>query len=319
MERKEVELSIVIPVYNEEGNIKKLYNALDKIIHDLMVTYEIIFVNDGSMDRSVDEIERLCYLNQNVKLVSLSRNFGHQAALTAGLNHVSGKAVIMMDGDLQHPPEIIPELVKKWREGYDIVYTVRRYTAANAGLFKKWSSVLFYWFINKMSRITIPVGAADFRLINRTVVDELRKIKEQSPFFRGLISWVGFRQIGISYYATSRLSGTSSYSLRRMIRFALDGITSFSSFPLRIAMYMGFLVSGISFIYGIYTLIIGIFSLYAVSGWTSLMIMVLFLGGVQLITLGILGEYIGRIYDQVKGRPVYVVQKTVGDFNGLER
>lgn len=308
-----IELSIVVPVFNEKANIPRLYEALEKVLHDMKLSYEIIFVDDGSRDGSNDELEHLCHLNSRNKLISLSRNFGHQVALTAGLDYTQGEAVIMMDADMQHPPEIIPELLRKWKEGYDIVYTIRKNTA-DVGPFKKWSASIFYRLINLMTKTPIPAGAADFRLMDRVVVNELKKIKEHSRFYRGLVSWIGFRQTFVPYYALARLSGTSSYSLGRMVRFAMDGITSFSSFPLRISTYMGFLVSGVSFIYGLYTVSIGLFSAKAVPGWASLMVIVLFLGGLQLVTLGILGEYVGRIYDQVKGRPIYVIQKKLGEF-----
>jgi len=306
-------ISIIVPVFNERENIPLLSGEVEKIMISLNLDYELIFIDDGSIDGSEGEVARLHQKNPRNKLNSLSRNFGHQAALSAGLEFAGGDAVIMMDGDMQHPPEVIPELIKRWKEGFDIVYTIREDTG-DAGFFKKYSSVVFYWLINQMTRTPIPVGAADFRLLNRAVVKELRKFREQSRFLRGLVSWTGFRQTGISYVAPPRSGGTSGYSLRKMICFAMDGITSFSSFPLRIATYMGLFVSGISFVYGLYTVFIAFFSDKVISGWASLMVMVLFLGGVQLITLGIMGEYLGRIYDQVKERPLYVVQKKLGDF-----
>lgn len=311
-----VQFSIVIPVFNEEENIPGLYGALKKVLSNLKLSYEIIFVNDGSYDQSLEKIEHLHHLDSQVKLINLSRNFGHQTAIAAGLDYASGMAVVMMDGDMQHPPEVIEELVRRWKEGNDIVYTIRKNTA-DVGLFKKCSAPLFYWLINKMTRTPIPSGAADFRLLDYKVVEELKRLKEHSRFYRGLVNWVGFRQTSVPYYAPARLSGTSSYSVRRMFHFAMDGITSFSSFPLRIAMYMGFIVSGLSFIYGIYALFIGLFSNKAVAGWVSLIVVVLFIGGVQLITLGILGEYVGRIYEQVKERPLYIIQKKVGEFKEL--
>jgi len=313
-----IELSIVIPVYNEKENIPVLTGALEKVLDELKVSYEIIYVDDGSSDGTPEEISRLHHRNPQVKLISLSRNFGHQVALSAGLDHVQGAAVIMMDGDMQHPPELLHELVSRWKEGYDIVYTIRR-DAEDAKAFKKWSASLFYWLINRLTKIPVPVGAADFRLMDRRVADKLRTFQEQSRFFRGLVSWIGFRQTGVPYTAPARTSGASGYSMGKMIRLALDGITSFSSFPLRIATYMGIMVSCISFIYGIYTLWMALFSDKVVPGWASLMLMVLFLGGVQLLTLGILGEYIGRIYEQVKGRPLYIVMKTLGDIRGPEK
>lgn len=311
-------VSVIIPVFNEEETLFILSEKLKTIFTSIQTDYEVIFVDDGSSDRGSDVVEQLHQSNPRYKLISLSRNFGHQAALSAGLEFADGDAVIMMDGDLQHPPELIPELIRKWKEGFDIVYTVRKETA-DAGIFKRCSAAIFYQLINSMTRTPIPAAAADFRLIDRAVVEELRNFKEQSPFLRGIVSWVGFRQTGIVYNALPRYAGTSGYSLGKMIRFAVDGITAFSSFPLRVATFLGFIVSGLSFIYGIYAIFIGFFTERVVHGWVSLMVMVLFLGGVQLITLGILGEYVGRIYDQVKGRPRYIVQKKVGNFEGLER
>lgn len=310
-------ISVVVPVFNERETLSLLAGKLEMIFESLKSDYEVVFVDDGSRDGSGDEVERLHQKNPRHKLLSLSRNYGHQAALSAGLEYAGGDAVIMMDGDLQHPPELIPELIGKWKEGFDIVYTVRNETA-DAGVFKKWSASLFYRVINRMTRTPIPAGAADFRLLDRTVVEELRKFREHSLFLRGIVGWVGFRQTGISYAALPRFAGKTGYSLGRMIRFAMDGITAFSSFPLRVATYMGFLTSGFSFVYGMYALLIGFFTDRAVPGWVSLMVVVLFLGGVQLITLGILGEYVGRIYDQVKGRPRYIVQKKVGELGGGE-
>lgn len=310
-------ISVIVPVFNERETLSLLSGKLETIFASLKSDYEVIFVDDGSRDGSGDEVERLHQKNPRHKLIALSRNFGHQAALSAGMEFAEGDAVIMMDGDMQHPPEVIPELIGKWREGFDIVYTVRN-EMADAGILKKWSASGFYWLINQMTRTPIPAGAADFRLLDRTVVKELRKFKEQSPFLRGIVSWAGFRQTGISYAAAPRFAGRTGYSFGRMIRFAMDGITAFSSFPLRVATYMGFLVSGFSFVYGVYALLIGFFTERAVTGWVSLMVVVLFLGGVQLITLGILGEYVGRIYDQVKGRPRYIVQKKLGEFGRVE-
>lgn len=311
-----LDLSIVIPVFNEEENISVLYEELKKVLSALKLSYEIIFVNDGSQDRSVDKIEYLHQLDDHVKLISLSRNFGHQAAISAGLCYARGMATIMMDGDMQHPPDVIVDLVKHWKEGYDIVYTIRKYTM-QASMFKRYSARLFYWLINKMTKTRIPFGAADFRLLDHKVVKEINKFKERSLFYRGLISWIGFRQIAVPYQSPARVSGISSYSINRMIRFAIDGVTSFTSFPLRLSTFMGFIVSGLSFLYGIYAVLIGLFSDKTVAGWTSLIAVVLFIGGVQLITLGILGEYVGRIYDQVKERPVYIIHKKVGDLKEI--
>ncbi|MGE0374278.1 MAG: glycosyltransferase family 2 protein [Planctomycetaceae bacterium] len=304
-------LSIVIPVYNEEGNVGALYQELKRILSDLFCDVEIIFVDDGSSDRTVDLILQLHAQDPGVKLVRFARNFGHQAAITAGMEHARGDAVITMDADLQHPPVLIPEMVKRWQDGFEVVLT-QRTDSEGAGYLKRATSGGFYWLMNQcMDRPLLP-GGADFRLLDRRVVDELNDLRERSRFMRGLVSWVGFRQAVIPYTAEARHAGVSKYTFRKMLNFATDGLTSFSTFPLRIATYLGLLaaVSGIP--YALWAVWARVFTDTAVPGWSSLIVSILFLGGVQLICLGVLGEYVGRIYEEVKGRPLYIAREAVG-------
>ena len=271
----------------------------------------MIFVNDGSSDNSLAVLKRLRLRDERVKVVALSRNFGHQCCITAGIDHASGDAVIVMDADLQHPPELIPEMVARWLEGYQVVYTVRE-DAADTGLFKRWTSSAFYRCINAVSEVPIIPNAADFRLMDRTVVNCLTSMPERSRFLRGMISWVGFRQIGLRYVANPRHAGKSKYSIRKMISLAVQGITSFSSVPLRLSAYIGF-ATAISVIpYALWGVYAKFFTDQVVHGWASLEVSVLFLGGVQLMSLGVIGEYVGRIYTEVKGRPIYVADELIG-------
>ena len=290
-------LSIIIPCYNEEQNIEEIYKKLHLILTNIKYKYEIIFIDDGSVDETLIKLIGLSQSDKNVRVLELSRNFGHQAAICAGIDYAEGKAVIMMDADLQHPPELIPELIKKWEEGYDIVYTIRKYSN-NVSFFKKITSRIFYKLINKFANINIPENSADFRLLDYTVIKEFKKLKEREKFIRGLISWMGFKQCAIEYIASPRFAGNSKYSLLKMIKLALVGITSFSAFPLRIATILGFLISIFSFIYASYALCIWLFLKITIPGWTSVIVTVLFLGGIQLICTGIVGEYLGRVFDE---------------------
>lgn len=304
-------LSVVVPVYNEQGNLRPLHQALTQQFEQLDVDYEIIFVDDGSRDASLGVLRALNAFDPHVKVVSLSRNFGHQNALTAGLEFASGDAVVAMDADLQQPPELIPEMVAHWRAGYQVVFTIRQ-DNEQVGRFKRWSSRAFYALINRITDTTIIPGAADFRLIDRLVVDTLTSMQERARFLRGLVSWVGFRQIGIPFTVRQRHAGQSKYSLRKMLTLALNGITNFSAFPLRLATYFGFLSAVVGVPYGLWAVYARLFTNATVPGWASLTTLVLFLGGVQLISLGIIGEYLGRVYDEVKRRPLYVPQELLG-------
>jgi len=300
-------ISVIIPAYNEETNIMIL---VKKVIEQLGIyqdDYEIIFIDDGSSDGTANKVKELHEQNPRVKLISLSRNFGHQKALKAGIDHSSGDCVICMDADMQHPPELIPQLLEKWGQGYDIVYTIRKETK-DAGIFKRITSKIFYWLINRLTEVNIKEGAADFRLMDKKVVDELKCLSENFLFIRGLVSWVGFNQIGIDYIAAPRYSGVSKYSARKMMKFAWDGITSFSIAPLRLAVSAGAIISLLSFLYGIYVLAIVLFTDKAVPGWASIRVSVLFIGGIQLLCTGILGEYLGKMFIEAKRRPTYIIK-----------
>jgi dolichol-phosphate mannosyltransferase len=310
-------ISIVIPVFNEEDCIELLYLQLVSVLSEIEMDYEIIFVDDGSTDDSVNLIKALNQSNHNVKLVQFSRNFGHQIALTAGLDYARGQVVVVMDADLQHPPEFIPEMLKKWREGFDIVYTVRQDTE-DASLLKRVTANCFYILFNKLAHINMPSNSADFRLMDRKVVNSFKQIRERTRFMRGLTSWIGFNTTGIEYIAKPRAAGETKYSIKKMIKFAIEGITSFSTVPLYFSIYLGFLFSGLGFFYSLYVIYIRIFSNIAIPGWSSTIMLTTIIGGIQLITLGMIGVYIGKIFDEVKQRPLYLVQTLLGFGNGEE-
>ncbi len=301
------EISIVVPVYNEEGNVEELLERLFSIMSGLttVTAFEFVVVNDGSTDGTLERMKPLLARFPMLRIVNLSRNFGHQLAATAGLDAARGEAVILMDGDLQDPPELIADFIAHWRAGYDVVYAMRRKRDGESR-FKLITASLFYRVIRRLTNVAIPVDTGDFRLMSRRVLVALSHVRERHRFLRGLVSWVGYRQIGVGYDRAERFSGTTKYPLSKMIKFALDGITSFSEIPLRFATYLGFVTSGFAFMYLLIVLILNILHLN-LQGYTSTMAAILFLGGVQLIGIGILGEYIGRIYDEVKGRPLYLV------------
>jgi len=306
---KNPEVSVAIPVYNEENNLAELYKQLKIVLGTkLKVTYEIIFVDDGSEDSSWNVIVDLCSQNKNVKGIKLSRNFGHQQALKAGLDYSIGKAVISMDSDLQHPPEIIEKLYEEWEKGYDIVCAIRKDTKG-IGLLKKVSSKFFYTFMNFLSDTKIEEGSSDFRLLDRKVVDEVKKFSETHLFLRGIISWIGHKSTAVEYLASQRYSGKSKYTIKKMLHFALDGIMSFSIRPLRVAMACGFFISVFSFLYILYALISKFVLKTTLAGWTSILISVLFLGGIQLLSIGILGEYLGKLFIESKKRKNYIIEK----------
>jgi polyisoprenyl-phosphate glycosyltransferase len=305
------EFSIVIPVYNEAEVLLLLYERLTEVMVRLGVPYEVIFVNDGSTDASLMLLRDLHAQDEHVKFVSLSRNFGHQAAITAGLDHSSGNAVMVMDADLQDPPEVIPELIAKWREGFEVVVAVRESRRGETA-FKRGTAALFYRLLQKLTSTEVYLDAADFRLMSRKAVNALNTLRERNRFMRGLASWVGFRQTCVTFTRDVRHAGETKYPLRKMLRFALDGITSFSFFPLQLATYLGFGVSFISLVYVVYAIGLKLFTDELVPGWASVIVAILFVGGVQLITVGIIGEYVGRIYEEVKQRPLYFVDETAG-------
>ncbi len=304
-------ISIIVPIFNEELIIRDFYSEVIKNLKDIAYDYEIIFVNDGSKDSSLEILKELYDQDKKVKVVNFSRNFGHQIAISAGIRYAAGDAAIIMDADLQDPPAIVLDLLKKWEEGFDVVYAVRKKRRGES-LFKLWTASLFYRIIKRLTKVDIPVDTGDFRLMDRKVYEELSRINERNPFVRGLVSWIGFKQTGIYYERQERFAGQTHYPLRKMIRFALDGITSFSFIPLQMATCLGFFVSFMSFIGIIVFLCLKIFTSVVVPGMAAIIISILFMGGVQLITLGIMGEYLGRIFDEVKQRPLYIVKKTWG-------
>ncbi|MCD6507703.1 glycosyltransferase family 2 protein [Candidatus Poribacteria bacterium] len=306
-------ISVVVPIYNEEEVLLELYRRLKRVMEGIGEPYEIIFVNDGSEDRSLQVMMELRERDARVKIVDLSRNFGHQIAITAGMDYSCGDGVIVMDGDLQDPPEVIEELVRVWREGYDVVHAVR-VARRGEGFFKRFTARGYYRLIGMISEVDIPREVGDFRLLSRRVVDEVRGMRERSRFIRGLVRWVGFRQGEIYYEREERFAGESKYTLRRMVRFALDGVTSFSRVPLEVPLYVGLCVSGLSFLCILVLMVLG-FLRGALWGYGLILASMLFLGGVELVFIGILGEYVGRIYEEVKGRPLYVVREAVG-FDG---
>lgn len=298
-------------MYNESDNIDIFYNRTIKVLEELGETFEIVCVNDGSKDNTLEKLLELHKKDPRVKVVGLSRNFGKEIALSAGIDYANGEAVIPIDADLQDPPELIPQLVAKWREGYDVVYATRTKREGETWL-KKWTAHMFYRVIGKLTRFNIPKDTGDFRLMDRKVVDAIKKLREQHRFMKGLFSWVGFKQVSLPYCREPRFAGKTKFNYWKLWNFALEGITSFSFAPLQFATYFGLIVSFTAFIYGLYiiakTLIFG----NPVPGYPSIMVVMLFLGGVQLLTLGIIGEYIGRIYNESKRRPLYFVREAVG-------
>jgi glycosyltransferase involved in cell wall biosynthesis len=301
------ELSVVVPLFNEEGNVAELVRRIHGILETLPgePTFEMCFVNDGSRDGTLVQLQRAAEGYPGVVLVNLSRNFGHQIAATAGLDVARGAAVVLMDGDLQDPPELIVDFVNKWREGYDVVYATRR-TRRGESVFKLLTAKLFYRIIKALTSVSIPVDTGDFRLMSRRVVDALGQTRERHRFLRGLVSWVGYRQVGIPYDRAERHSGETKYPFSKMLKFAIDGITSFSQIPLRVSTYLGFATSSFAFLYAVVVLALK-FAHLNYPGYTSTMLAILFIGGIQLVGIGILGEYVGRIYDEIKARPLYLI------------
>lgn len=306
-----IRYSVVIPMYNEEAVILETYRRLKKVMSLTGEAYELLFVNDGSRDRCAEIIEQYSYWDETVKLIDFSRNFGHQIAITAGMDYASGDAVIIIDADLQDPPELILQMIDKWREGYEVVYA-KRVKRNGETLFKKWSASLFYRILSVSTDIAIPVDTGDFRLMDRKVCEEMKRLPENNRFVRGLVSWVGFRQTAIEYEREERQAGESNYPLKRMLKLCLDGITSFSYKPLKLAGYLGALLSGVGFLYLIYVMYLALFTEVTNKGWPSLVGIMLIFNGFILVMLGILGEYIGRIYDETKGRPLYIVRACHG-------
>jgi len=303
-------LSVVVPIYNEEEVIEETYRRLTAVLEGMGGSYELVFVNDGSRDRTAEIVRALCRSDKRLKLIDLSRNFGHQIAVTAGLDYAAGRAVVVIDADLQDPPELIPEMVKRWREGFDVVYG-KRIARKGETWFKVVTAKLFYRFLRAMTPVHIPVDTGDFRLMDRKVVDVMKAMRERSRFVRGLVSWAGFRQTALEYVRQERFAGETKYPLRKMLRLSADAITSFSTKPLKLAGILGFALSGAGFLYLLVVLYQRLFTDSTVPGWASLIVISLLFHGITLILLGVLGEYVGRIYEEVKGRPLYVVAETI--------
>ena len=309
--------SIVIPVFNEEGCLPELFDRMQALLDRLDGTAELIFVDDGSSDASYPLLVGMSARDPRCKVLRLSRNFGHQLAITAGVDHAAGDAVIVMDADLQDPPEVALEMVERWREGFHIVYGIRARREGDTR-FKRFTAALFYRLFRRLAHTSAPSDAGDFRLVDRKALRAFRAMREHNRYVRGMFAWIGFRQTGVSYVREQRFAGRTKYPLRRMMKFAIDAIISFSNAPLRLALNLGFVVSILSFLAGIAAAIAKLGGAYAVPGWASIIVVVSFLGGVQLIVLGMMGEYLARVYDEVKERPLYVVMEQQGDFSSLE-
>ncbi|MCK4663406.1 MAG: glycosyltransferase family 2 protein [Bacteroidales bacterium] len=304
-----IKLSLIIPVFNEEQNIIKLFNKVIEVINKLTKDYEVIFINDGSTDKSLEIIKDLSVKGDKVRFIDFSRNFGHQLAVMAGLEHCKGKKVVIIDADLQDPPDLIVEMYKKMDEGYDVVYAKRK-KRKGENFFKKVTAKIFYRLLSNITSFDIPIDTGDFRIINRRIIEVLKQMPEQHKYLRGQIAWMGFNQTYVEYERKERHAGKTGYSFKKMSRFALDGITSFSDFPLKLATFMGFIVAGIAFLLILYALYSRFIIKDFVPGWASLMLSVLFIGGVQLISIGIIGEYISRIAANGRKRPLYLIKET---------
>ncbi len=308
---KTVEISIIAPVFNEEVVVEEFYNRVVNVLSKISTSFEIIFIDDGSTDKTLYKIKKLSERDSSIKAISFSRNFGHSMAISAGLDNAQGEAVIILDGDLQDPPEILPEFINKWKEGYDVVYGIR--TRRKEWFGKRLTYWLFYRILKKLSNLKIPVDAGDFCLMDKAVVESIRSLPERNRFIRGLRSWVGFKQYGLVYERSSRFAGVTKYPLGKLIKLATDAIFSFSDIPLKIATWLGFIIAGGSFIAILAVLYAKVFwGALPPRGFASTVIVILFLGGVQLISIGVLGEYVARIYEEVKHRPLYIIREKIG-------
>lgn len=305
------EYSLVVPIYNEAETIAELVRRLTDLVGQLDGDAEVILVDDGSSDGSYDLMRAARESDPRIKLLRLSRNFGHQIAVTAGLDAAAGNAVIVMDADLQDPPEVALELAARWRDGYEVVYAVREGREGETP-FKRATASLFYRLFRRISDVDVPLDVGDFRLVDRRALDAFRSMRESNRYVRGMFSWIGYRQVGVPFSRDERFAGETKYPLRKMLRFATDGIVSFSAYPLRLALNLGFIVSALSFLLGVVFLISKFVGFYSVPGLASIAVFVAFLGGIQLLLIGIMGEYVARIHDEVKGRPLYLVSDTQG-------
>ncbi len=306
---EKVLLSVIVPMYNEEAVIPETYKRLKNVLDGMNESYEIIFINDGSRDKTREMLLEICEKDFNTKLIDFARNFGHQISITAGMDYAAGECMVIIDGDLQDPPELIPDMVKLWRNGYDVVYGKRKARKGET-FFKKFTAKAFYRILRSLTDINIPVDTGDFRLIDRRVSEALKQLPERSRYVRGLMSWVGFKQTAIEFERNERFAGETKYPLKKMLKLAMDGIMSFSYKPLKLSSWVGSILSLFSFLYLIVVLLQKLFFPHtAQSGWASLIAVSLFFNGITLLMLGIIGEYVGRIYDEAKGRPLYIISE----------
>lgn len=315
-----IKYSVIVPLYNEELVIEETYKRLTAVMEQTAESYELVFVNDGSRDSTEKLAKQIIANDKRVCLINFSRNFGHQTAISAGMDNARGQAVVVIDADLQDPPEVILDMIAKWKDGYDVVYG-KRLVRKGETAFKKVTAKVFYRFLSSLTNIDIPTDTGDFRLIDRKVCDAMKTISEKNRYIRGLVSWVGFKQTSVEYVREERFAGETKYPLKKMLKFASDAITSFSDKPLRIAGYLGNTVSIVSFLYLLYVVIrkltVGDFG----EGWASIVAISLFFNGIILVVLGIIGEYIGRIYDECKNRPLYIIEEKIGfdETNDIKR
>ena len=302
--------SIIIPVYNERETIRTLYERVKNVIDNFDDDAEVLIVDDGGSDGSFEELKEIHSKDPRFKILSFSRNFGHQVAISAGIEHATGDAVMIIDGDLQDPPEVLPQFIAKWREGYDVVYAIR--TKRKENIFKRAAYAMFYRILNRLSYLDIPLDSGDFCLMDKRVVVAMRKLPQRKRFVRGLRTWVGFRQIGLAYERDKRFAGKPKYTFTRLLGLAYDGIFSISTTPLRVAVYVGFGLAAVAFLGGLLVMYDKLVYGVAIAGWSSTIVIITFLGGVILSTLGMIGEYVSRIYEEVKSRPLYVVREKLG-------
>ena len=303
-------ISVVVPMYFEEEVAQECYNRLKSVMIQNNINYEFVFVNDGSTDRTMEILKEIAANDYRAKVVNFARNFGHQTAVTAGIDCASGDAIVIIDADLQDPPEVIPELIAKWQEGYEVVYAKRKQRKGETW-FKLLTAKYFYRFLNYMSDIDIPKDTGDFRIIDRKVADVFKQMTERNRFIRGMMSWIGFNQAYVEYERDERFAGETKYPLKKMIKFASDGIIAFSTKPLRIVMTLGMMSVFISIAVLLYSVIVKIIGQDSQTGWASIMVAITFFSGIQLLGLGIVGQYIARIYDESKNRPIYIVKETI--------
>lgn len=303
-------VSIIIPAYNEEEVIVDMINVVTDALKDIKEDIEIVCVNDGSTDKTLEILREMALKDVRILVIDLSRNFGHQIAVTAGIDFCKGDCAIIIDADLQDPPSLIPEMIEKWKENYHVVYAKRKKRKGESWL-KLWTARMFYRVLKKITKFEIPVDTGDFRLIDRIVIDALKNMPERFRYIRGMVAWAGFNQIGVEYERQERYAGESKYPFKKSLALAVDGIIGFSFFPLRIATWFGFIISGFAFLYGLYVIYQGLFTNKTVAGWPSMMVIILFLGGIILVILGIIGEYLGRTNIEVKNRPSYFIKETI--------